>query len=217
MEFRTRIMVESKGNKSLQPRVEISVTATSNEATSLRTRSNVRAQSPHLEAEDGAAEAGAGAGVAAECPAGGGGEAEDGLILREARAAPGRRGPAGRDGADEGRQQVHGAVGRRAHELPRQAPRQHVPRPERRRRRRCRHGPERQGVEQQREEEEEPPPPRRQRSRHHRQDAEANRPSWPRPPARRALALAAGSECARELCSLGLAGCAVCARVARGP
>ena len=70
MEFRTRIMVESKGNKSLQPRVEISVTATSNEATSLRTRSNVRAQSPHLEAEDGAAEAGAGAGVAAECPAG---------------------------------------------------------------------------------------------------------------------------------------------------
>ena len=139
-------MVESKGNKPLlQPRVEISVAATSNEATSLRTRSNVRAQSPHLEAEDGAAEAGAGAGVAAgPAAAGAGGEAEDGLVLREAGAAPGRRGPAGRDGADEGRQQVHGAVGRRAHELPRQAPRQQrqrVPRPERRRRRR-------QGVEQ---------------------------------------------------------------------
>lgn len=81
-----------------------------------------------LEAEDGAAEAGAGAVVSA------GGEAEDCLVLCEARAAPGGRGPAWPDGGDKGREQVDGAVDG-AHDRPREPRRQQreqVPRPERR-------------------------------------------------------------------------------------
>lgn len=162
----------------------------------LRNRGNATGAS-HLEAEDGAAEAGAG-GVGTESRgrpvatgrAGAWSEAEDGLVFGEARAVPGRRAPAGRDCGDERREQVDGAVGRGAHQLPRQPPRQqrqHVPRPERRCRRRP--GVE---VEQQREEDEEPEPlpplPRLQRRRRHRspggQQAELAAPvsfvsAWP--------------------------------------
>ncbi|KAF0911752.1 hypothetical protein E2562_011747 [Oryza meyeriana var. granulata] len=70
----------------------------------------------HLETEDGTAKASFGA-VAAN---GSGGEAEDGLILREARAAPSNRGSLWRDVGDEPQEEFDGVVDCPTHGRPRQ-------------------------------------------------------------------------------------------------
>lgn len=86
----------------------------------------------NLDAEDGAAEARSGR----IGGAGAAGEVEHGLVLREAGAAPARGGPARRDGGDEGREQVDGAVRGGVVVAPERPPRQQVPQPRRPPRRR---------------------------------------------------------------------------------